>query len=199
MIASIGLAMIMQNCCAIAFGSSIQRAQMPVFFDTIVHVTSAFSLSGTQLLVSGLCTLAIALMLSVWYGTVLGSAARAISENPELSVLVGVPVARRVGELGLISAAGASTVGIVASIDAGVTPSAGFDYLLPGIVAAVIGGGFGLRGVVLGALVLAAFSSSCAYLIGSRWADLGSVLLLAIFLTWRPQGVEAPASRVDEQ
>ncbi len=114
-----------------------------------------------------------------------------------LAYLLGVPGRRRLSELTLISAAGASVVGIIVALDTGVGPTSGLDYLLPGIIAAVIGGGAGLRGVLFGALILAIATSLCAYYIGSNWADLMSFLILAGFLVVRPSGAESSSQRAD--
>jgi branched-chain amino acid transport system permease protein len=198
LVASIGVALIVQNVCAILFGDQVRRASGAVL-DTVTPIPGGVSLSSAQAFDLLLGLASIAAMLCIWYGTLLGRSARAISEDAKLAYLLGVPVERRLAELTLISAAGASVVGIIVALDTGVGPTSGLDYLLPGIVAAVIGGGAGLRGVLLGALVLSVATSSCAYYIGSNWADLMSFLILAGFLVARPSGAEPLSRRADAE
>ena len=64
----------------------------------------------------------------------------------------------------------------------------GFNWLLYGVVAMIIGGVGSHWGLVGGALLLATAQHLAAYYIGSQWMDAVAYIILIVFLIARPLG-----------
>lgn len=197
---SMGVALLIENVFSILFGAGVRRGSLGDEFDREVFwVTDSATMSGPQLAGAAGGVLALGAMLYIWYRTPLGRSARAIAENIELARLMGLPVARLLLLLSALSASGGATVGAFVGANSGVSPGSGLNYLMPGIIAAVIGGNKGLLGVVLGAVVIVSISSLSAYYIGSKWADMATYLLFASVLILRPMGIASSGGRAEEQ
>ncbi len=78
LVASIGAALVVQNICAILFGNQVQRVSEAAL-NTVSRLPGGVSLSSAQGFGLLLGTTSIVAMFGIWYGTVLGRSARAIS------------------------------------------------------------------------------------------------------------------------
>jgi branched-chain amino acid transport system permease protein len=87
-----------------------------------------------------------------------------------------------------IGSALGSIAGILVSLDTDMTPTMGFNLLLYGIVAMIIGGVGSYWGLVGGALLLATAQHLSAYYIDSKWMDAVAYIILILFLIWKPLG-----------
>ena len=68
------------------------------------------------------------------------------------------------------------------------TPTMGFNLLLYGVVAMIIGGVGSYRGLLAGAFLVAASQHLAAYYIDTKWMDAVAYLILIAFLLWKPLG-----------
>lgn len=200
LVLSIGIALVVENLCTMIFGAGVRRAELGAYWDQRLFVVADDAVvSGPQLLggVSGLLALTAAVW--IWYGTSLGRSARAIAENPELAEIIGMPVARLRRQMLALSSAGAALAGLIICINVGVSPSSGINYLMPGVIGAVIGGSQGLRGVLVASFLIVAIGSLSTFFIGSKWADMATYLLFALVLVLRPSGIEKAGLRSEER
>ena len=137
------------------------------------------------ILVSALLLLCVWLLLEK---TNTGMRLKAVSSNPSLSTILGVrweTVASFSIALGTVLMACA---GILIAADVDMTPTMGFDWLLYGVVAMIIGGMGRMRYMVLGALLLATAQHLAAYFLDSKWMNATAYVILIIFLCFRPYG-----------
>jgi rhamnose transport system permease protein len=148
----------------------------------------------------------LAVALGFWallHRTTIGRALYAIGHSPEGARYAGVPVARRLGLVYLLSGLVASLAAVIYVAHLGqVKADAGTGYELAAITAVVLGGTsiFGGRGTILGTLL--GLLAITVLQVGLRLADLpaelagiltGALLLIAIGLD-RPRRRAAPAS-----
>lgn len=82
----------------------------------------------------------------------------------------------------------AAIAGILVAFDTDMTPTMGFNLLLYGIVAMIIGGVGSTWGLVGGAFLLATAQHLSAYPINSKWMDAIAYIILILFLIWKPLG-----------
>ena len=82
----------------------------------------------------------------------------------------------------------AAIAGILIAADIDMTPTMGFDWLMYGVVAMIIGGMGKMRHLVLGALLLAAAQHLSAYFFDSKWMNATAYIILVAFLYFRPYG-----------
>ena len=78
--------------------------------------------------------------------------------------------------------------GILVAADVDMTPTMGFDWLLYGVVAMIIGGMGRTRYMVLGALLLATAQHLAAFFLDSKWMNATAYIILIVFLCFRPYG-----------
>jgi len=186
LIASIGLYVVMQNCISLFFGD-----------DTKIINTAEVTV-GNQILGAYITTIqvitvfvSIALFMAVnlfLHYTVTGKSIRAVASNPELCNIYGISSNRIILIAFGTGSALAATAGILSAMDTNMTPTFGFNLLLYGVVAMIIGGVGSTRGLIAGALLVAAAQHLAAYYIDTKWMDAVTYIILILFLIWKPLG-----------
>ena len=68
------------------------------------------------------------------------------------------------------------------------TPTMGFDWMMYGVVAMIIGGMGKMRYTIFGAFLLASAQQLSAYFFDSKWMNATAYIILVIFLYFRPFG-----------
>jgi len=186
LIASIGLYVVLQNCISLFFGDDtkiINTAEITVgnqifgaYITTIQIVTIVASIA-----------LFIIVNLFLHYSAT-GKSIRAVASNSELSNIYGIPSNNIVLIAFGIGSALAATAGILSAMDTNMTPTFGFNLLLYGVVAMIIGGVGSTRGLITGALLVATAQHLAAYYIDTKWMDAVTYIILILFLIWKPLG-----------
>jgi len=118
-----------------------------------------------------------------------GKMVRAISDDEEVSKIVGIDTNKVIGWVFFIGSAIAGLSGILSGLDIGLEPTMGLSLLFKGVIAAVIGGVGNVYGGILGAFLLAFVENFGIWGISSEWKDVISFGLLIVFLLFRPQGI----------
>jgi branched-chain amino acid transport system permease protein len=88
-------------------------------------------------------------------------------------------------------AAGSALAGIAAilvSLDTDLRPTMGFNALLMGVVAAIVGGVGSIPGALMGGLLLGMAQHLGVWKLSTEWQDAIAFCILLIFLVFRPQG-----------
>ena len=129
----------------------------------------------------------IATLLFLNY-TRLGLKIKAISSNEELSNIFGINSNRVILLSFTIGSTLAAIAGILVAFDTDMTPTMGFNLLLYGVVAMIIGGVGSTWGLIGGSLLLATAQHLGAYYIDSKWMDAIAYIILILFLIWKPLG-----------
>jgi branched-chain amino acid transport system permease protein len=186
LIASIGLYVVLQNCISLFFGDDtkiINTAEVTVgnqilgaYITTIQIITVFVSI-----------TLFIAVNLLLHY-TATGKSIRAVASNPELCNIYGFSSNKTILIAFGIGSALAATAGILSAMDTNTTPTFGFNLLLYGVVAMIIGGVGSTGGLIAGALLVATAQHLAAYYIDTKWMDAVTYIILILFLIWKPLG-----------
>lgn len=133
-----------------------------------------------------LIALAIAALLKF---TQLGKAIKAVSDDEEVSKIVGINTNRIIAIVFMLGSAIAGWAGIAVGFDTGLQPTLGLGLLLKGVIAAIIGGIGSLWGGLLGALLLGLAENFGIWKISSEWKDAIAFGILILFLIFRPQGI----------
>ena len=186
LITSIGLYVVLQNCISLFFGDdtkAINTAEVTVgnqifgaYITTIQIITVCISIA-----------LFMAVNLFLHY-TETGKSIRAVASNPELCNIYGISSNKIILIAFGIGSALAATSGILSAMDTNMTPTFGFNLLLYGVVAMIIGGVGSTRGLIAGALLVATAQHLAAYYIDSKWMDAVTYIILILFLIWKPLG-----------
>lgn len=186
MIASLGLYTILQNCISMIWGDdtkSIRTGEVKIGHDFLgAYITD---IQIVTIIVSLVLFVCCVLFLK---HSRLGRNIRAVSSNSELSNIFGINSNKVVLSAFGIGSLLASIAGILVAFDTDMTPTMGFNLLLYGVVAMIIGGVGSNWGLIGGALLLATTQHLAAYYIGSQWMDAVAYVILILFLIWKPLG-----------
>lgn len=186
MIASLGIYVILQNIVSLVWGDST------LTFRTW-PVKPGNSILGGIITDIQIITITVSSMLLsvVWWmleRTNIGMSLKATASNPTLSPIIGVKKDTvALYSMGIGSALMACA-GILIAADIDMTPTMGFDWLMYGVVAMIIGGMGKIRYMVLGVLLLATAQQLSAYFLDSKWMNATAYIILVIFLYFRPFG-----------
>lgn len=185
-IASIGLYVLIQNSISLFFGD-----------DTKI-INTAEVIVGNQILGAYITTIqiitifiSIALFIAVnllFLYTTIGKSIRAVASNPELCNIYGISSNKIILIAFGIGSALAATAGILSAMDTNMTPTFGFNLLLYGVVAMIIGGVGSTSGLIVGAFLVATAQHLAAYYIDTKWMDAVTYIILILFLIWKPLG-----------
>ncbi|MBI2638087.1 branched-chain amino acid ABC transporter permease [Candidatus Peregrinibacteria bacterium] len=192
LIVSIGLGILFKNLLILFFGS------YPRAFDTSTTSFTLFSdiirITNIQIII---LVVAPVLMAGLWaflrYHK-FGKAIRAISDNKEVSALLGIPVNRIVTLVFLISAFLAGTAGILAAFDTNLHPNLGTVFTIKSFAAVILGGIGSIPGAVLGGYVIGIAENLLIaipfghYIIPSGYKDAVAFVALLLILYIKPTG-----------
>ena len=186
LIASLGFYIILQNIISMLWGDdtkSIRTGEVKVGNEFLgAYITDI------QITTIAIClTLFIACIFFMKYSRI-GRNIRAVASNPELSNIIGIHSDRVILQTFAIGSALAAIAGILIAYDTDMRPTMGFNWLLYGVVAMIIGGVGSNWGLVGGALLLATAQHLAAYYIGSQWMDAVAYIILILFLIAKPLG-----------
>ena len=186
MLVSLGINVVFLNIIEMIWGSGMLSFKT---WRTSVGVSIGDAyLSMVQLWSLGACA-----FLSVFWGvlenhTTLGMKIKAASSNHVIIPIYGLNP-HYVSLIGmLVATLLASLAGIMIAADIDVTPTMGFDWMMYGVVAMIIGGMGKMRHMILGALFLATVQHLSAYFLDSKWMNATAYIILIIFLFFRPFG-----------
>lgn len=186
LIASIGLYVVLQNCISLYFGDDtkiINTAEV-----TVGHQIFGAYITTTQIITIVVSFVLISVISVFLRFTSIGKSIRAVASNPELCNIYGINSNKIILIAFGIGSALAATAGILSAMDTNMTPTFGFNLLLYGVVAMIIGGVGSTRGLIAGALLVATAQHLAAYYIDTKWMDAVTYIILILFLIWKPLG-----------
>lgn len=185
-IASLGLYIIFQNLISIYFGDDskiINSSDISVGHEILGSYITSIQIAIVVISVS------LFILTNIFlHFTTLGKSIRAVASNSELCVIYGVNTNKILLLATAIGSTFACIAGILFALDTKMTPTFGFNLLLYGVVAMIIGGVGSTRGLVLGSLLVASVQQLSAYYIDTKWIDAVTYIILIIFLVWKPLG-----------
>ncbi|HYX09656.1 MAG TPA: branched-chain amino acid ABC transporter permease [Bacteroidales bacterium] len=186
LLTSLGIYIVLQNVISMVFGDdtkSIRTWQVKeglnVFGARITEVQIIIIISSIVL---------VSLVAGYLYLAKTGKAMRAVASDPELANVSGMNSDKVILTAFASGSALAGIAGILVSLDVDMTPTMGMNALLMGVVAMIIGGANSIRGIALGALLLATAQNLGVWYISSQWQDAIAFGLLLVFLLFKPEG-----------
>jgi len=164
----------------------------PAMFDDVMLRYGEFSMRGDLLLVFGVSVLGMIALLLLLYRTRLGLATRAVSQQPVAAQLCGIRL-MRVNALtfivtGLLGGLAGAMIG--ASVGA-LSPLLTTPLTVKGLIVTVVGGLGSIPGAIVAGLLVGGFENVFQLYRGVTERDLYVMLLLFVFLVFRPGGLFA--------
>lgn len=192
-LATLGLALILQNTVILLFGGGYK------FFEGgyIEPVTIfGISLAEQRLLVIAVCILVfIGLELMVTYSRI-GKAMRAVSQNIDCCAVVGIDVRKIVLATFVLGAALAALSGVLtAPVNVSVYGGMGELITFKTLPIIIMGGLGNVRGTFFAAMILGIAESLVATYVGLQFRDTVGFATLMLVLMWRPYGLFSAQAR----
>lgn len=188
LVASLGVFTALQAVIAIVFTSQFQTLVTGASTQQVFRVAGGF-ITLTQVVILAAAAIVTVGTILLLNKTTLGKSIKAISDDEEVSKIVGINTRRIIGYVFFIGSAIAGLAGVLVGFDTGIEPTMGMALLLKGVIASIIGGLGSIGGVVIGAYLLAFVENIGVWQISGEWKDAIAFGLLIIFLLWRPQGI----------
>ena len=177
------------------FGDGKQAASAKSFpellgYYNLLGEQAAVQLTYKELMVA-LITVPLMILLT-WFvsRTRLGTAMRAVAQNPTAAQLMGIDVNRVIGLTFLIGGALAGVASVIAALYTGsISFQMGYRNGLDAFTAAVLGGIGNITGALVGGLMLGLLENWGAGLFGGQWKDAIAFAVLVLVLMMRPTGL----------
>lgn len=138
------------------------------------------------LIVSGLL---LVILWSIVDKTKIGKAIRAVADDPIGASVSGIYPERIILYAFGIGSALAGMAGVLISLETNIEPTMGFNAILKGIIASIIGGIGSIPGAVLGGFFLGIVENLGIWKIQAGWKDTIAFAVLIIFLLFKPEGI----------
>jgi len=181
LLASLGVYLAMQSLTAIIFSSEYKT--IPIAEK--VYQFFGARISSVQLLIIVIAIASIA-SLKLLRNSKIGLLIRATEDNRKLALINKIKIERLTGFVFFVSASIAGLTGTLVGLDTGLEPTMGFNLMIKGIIAAIIGS-FGLVGAGVGALILGLIESGATWFIGGLWKDATSYAFFIFYLVIKPK------------
>lgn len=186
LLASFGVFIFLQNLIQLIYGAQILTIRTGPIKEG--HQFLGAVITNIQILILVVSCL---LLIVLWFfiqKTKLGKAMRAVSDDPVAADVVGINPERIILTSFAIGSALAGAAGILISFETNIEPTMGFNALLKGIIASIIGGIGSFPGAVLGGFFLGLAENLGIWKISAGWKDAIAFAILIIFLLIRPWG-----------
>jgi len=152
-------------------------------------ISGSFVISYQEIFIIVLApVLLIMLGLFLKYNKV-GRAIRAVEQNREFSLLVGIRVKQIYRLTFALAALFAAIAGIMMGTIRFITPMMGTGYLLKALIVVILGGIGSMYGTLVSAYIVGMVEAFSMYYFGLYWTPSIVFLLLIIILILKPEGI----------
>lgn len=190
-IVALGLTMMVEGLNLALFGH--EQVVIPTDLGR-VFVIGGVTLPELRLYVILAAALLIGAMTLFVERTKTGQAIRAVAENRDAAILMGV----NVRTIPLVVFAISTALGVAAGVMVGslfaIAPGIGEGLVIKGFAVLILGGLGSIPGAIVGGLVLGVTESLAAGFVSSAYRDVIAFLVMIFVLLFRPQGLLGKAS-----
>jgi branched-chain amino acid transport system permease protein len=194
LITAIGVSLLLQNLGQNVFGPD-PKPYPPLLPRKVFTLFGSGEDGGVAISRNSLVAFAVAfalMFLLQWivFGTKLGLGMRAVSENPAVAALMGVPTNLVITATFLIGASLAGAAGVLYGVTyPQIDPIMGLMPGLKAFVAAVLGGIGSVRGAMVGGLAIGLAEAAVVGFGYSTWRDAIAFVILIVILLVYPTGL----------
>lgn len=186
LVASMGIAFVLENAVRLFFGNSprgfaVEVARPIRILDLRVNHEQAVSM---VVVIASLLALAV-----VFRWTRIGRAMRAIADDPDLAAVRGIDRDRVIRWTWIISAAMTAVGGTLIGLDSTIDPQMGWNYIVIVFAAAILGGIGNPMAAVPGALLLGVVEELSVLVIPPVYKTAVAFVVMSILLLIRPAGL----------
>jgi branched-chain amino acid transport system permease protein len=187
LIASLGLYIVLQNIISMVWGDDTKTMRTGEVVEG--HAVLGARITDIQIAIIVTTVVLITLIAVISAKTKFGRALRALANDPELARLSGINSDRYIMYAFAIGSFLAAVAAIMISFDTDMTPTMGFNALVMGVIAVIVGGIGSLPGAALGGLLIGLAQNLGVWQLPSKWQDTIAFVILILFLLFRPYGI----------
>ena len=165
------------------------RAKQPPPLAAGLLALGPLSVSAHQVVIIVATPIVLSALWLFLVRTRLGLALRAVAQNEDASLLVGLDVRALYGLAFALSAALAALAGLFLGGYRFMSPGMGADPLLKALIVVVFGGLSGIAGPIAAAYLIGFLEAASDYLLGLYWTPALLFLVLVGVLMVRPEGL----------
>lgn len=187
LLASFGVFVLIQNFIQVIFGAQVLSMRTGPVIEGHHFIGAMITNNQILIIISS-----IILFIIVWVfiqKTKLGKAIRAVADDSIGARVSGINSDRITTLVFAIGSALAGVAGILVSLETNIEPTMGFNAILKGIIACIIGGIGSIPGALLGGLFLGLAENLGIWQIQAGWKDAIAFGILILFLLFRPSGI----------
>ena len=193
-IGTLAIAIILQNAVRLTFGATPLDVASPL--ETQVVEIGGVLLFGQRLLVCAAFVVAFAGLAAFLRYTEIGLAMRAMAQNREACVMVGIDVRRVTRWTGALGAALVGLAGVVISPLFDLYPNMGTEVVIKSFAVVIIGGMGNVWGSALAGIALGVAESYAGGLGNAALRDAIAFIVMIVMLLARPAGLFGKSVRV---
>ena len=187
LLASFGIFIFLQNLLQLIFGAQILTLRTGLIQEGHHFLGAVITNNQILIVVSSLILFCLTWLLI--QKTKLGKAIRAVADDPIGARLTGINSEKIITAVFAIGSALAGIAGILISLETNIEPTMGFNAILKGIIASIIGGIGSIPGALFGGLFLGLAENLGIWKIQAGWKDAIAFVILILFLLFRPSGI----------
>jgi branched-chain amino acid transport system permease protein len=193
-LATFALSVILQNAVRLIFGASPKQVEAP--FESFTLEWGGVLFFGQRMFVVAIVLIAFAGLVAFLRTTTTGRAMRAVAQNKDAAVMVGIDI-RRITRI--TATLGAVLTGLAAGAIAplfDLYPNMGTDVVFKSFAVVIIGGMGNIAGSVVAGSILGIAESFAGGLVDTSIRDGIGFALMILMLLVRPQGLFGKSVRV---
>ena len=170
----------------------------PALFDDVYIDIPPYFFRGDLLFVFVVGLLSMVVLLFVLYRTRLGLATRAVSQQNVAAQLCGIDVHKTNALTFVVAGVLGGVAGGMTAASVGVlSPLMTLPLTIKGLIVTVIGGLGSIPGAIVAGLLVGALENLFLYVRGVNERDMYVLLLLFVFLVFRPNGIFGKSAHRD--
>ena len=197
MVSSFAVWMQFEEAVTIAFPD--RTYEFPALGDFELIELGDLSVRQEHLIMLGIAALLVFLLHLLLFRTRFGLAVRAVSEDPDAALFMGVNTGRTIFLAFILASAIGGVAGyFIMATEEVITPKFGLQATFKGLIAMMLGGMGSVPGAIAGGLLLGVVEKQAEWYAGAVWRDIAAFLLLFAFLIVRPGGLLAQRTAAGE-
>lgn len=186
LIASIGLSYLLRNAIRIIWGSDLMTYGLK---PTRGLTFAGLSITGTQISMMAAAVLFLGGLYFLFTRTMLGKSLRAVADNMELAVIMGINMKRVSLTVWSLASVFAGVGGILLALDTSLEPLMGLTNMIKAFAATLLGGAGNVWGALLGGLFIGIAENVGVAFVSPGYKDFISFAIIILVLLFRPKGL----------
>lgn len=185
-IIALGMVFVIDNLLAIIFGP--HQLIVPTDYNQVYEI-AGIRIASLRLYLLLTCVILMVLLYFFINRTKTGKAIRAVAQNSEASMVVGINTNRITSIVFGIGSALAAVAGVFIGALLAIFPTMGTNYIMKAFAVLILGGLGSFPGAIIGGMIIGVTESIGSAVLSSSYRDIFAFVIMIIILIFKPQGL----------